>query len=253
MGEFDGKVVFITGGTSGIGRGTAIEFAKKGAKVAFTGRREKEGEETLKAVESAGGKGLFIKSDVTDVADVEKALKQAADKLGAIEIAFNNAGLEEEPTPFLEQELAVFDKIMQVNVRSMWVCLHAQIKHMMQHNKGGSIINNASVAGLLGMAGVSSYCASKHAVIGLTKSLAAEFAKNRIRVNAVAPGPIQTEMFDRFINARPQVMDHIQASLPMARIGTTEEVASCVLWLASPTATYVTGQVIAIDGGMVVT
>jgi NAD(P)-dependent dehydrogenase (short-subunit alcohol dehydrogenase family) len=253
MGEFDGKVVFITGGTSGIGRGTAVEFAKRGAKVAFTGRREKEGSETLKAIQSAGGKGLFIKSDVSDVADAEKALKQAADQLGAIEIAFNNAGIEEEPTPFLDQELSVFDNIMQVNVRGMWVCLHAQIKHMVQHDKGGSIINNASVAGLLGMAGVSSYTASKHAVIGLTKSLAAEFAKKRIRVNAVAPGPIQTEMFDRFINARPQVKAYIEGNLPMARIGTVEEVASCVLWLASPTASYVTGQTIAIDGGMVVT
>src|SRR5258708_1222799 len=114
MGELDGKVVFITGGTSGIGRGTAVQFAKKGAKVAFTGRREREGAETLKAIQAAGGKGLFIKSDVSNVEDVKKALKQASDQLGPIEIAFNNAGIEEEPVPFLEQEIGVFDKIMQI-------------------------------------------------------------------------------------------------------------------------------------------
>jgi NAD(P)-dependent dehydrogenase (short-subunit alcohol dehydrogenase family) len=251
MGEFDGKVVFITGGTSGIGRGTAVEFAKKGAKVAITGRREKEGNDTAKAIQVAGGKGLFIKSDVSNVEDVKKAIEQTIKQLGPIEIAFNNAGIEEEPVPFLEQEIGVFDKIMAINVRGMYACLQAEIKHMMEHGKGGSIINNASVAGLLGMPGVAGYCASKHAVIGMTKALAAEFAKHKIRVNAVAPGPIQTEMFDRFINARPQVKDYINASLPIGRVGTAEEVASCVLWLASPTATYVTGQTVAVDGGMV--
>jgi NAD(P)-dependent dehydrogenase (short-subunit alcohol dehydrogenase family) len=253
MGEFEGKVVFITGGTSGIGRGTAIEFGKKNARVAIIGRREKEGFDTVKDIQAVGGEGLFIKSDVSSLEDVRKAVKQTIDQLGPIEIAFNNAGIEEEPVPFLEQEISVFDKIMAINVRGMWACLQEEIRHMMQHGRGGSIINNSSVAGLLGGAGMSGYCASKHAVIGMTKALSAEFAKHKIRVNAVAPGPIQTEMFDRFVNARPQVRDYIEASLPIGRVGTTEEVASCVLWLASPTATYVTGQTIAIDGGMVYT
>src|SRR5271165_1530263 len=160
MGEFEGKVVFITGGTSGIGRGTAIEFGKKNARVAITGRREKEGFDTVKDIQAVGGEGLFIKSDVSSLEDVRKAVKQTIDQLGPIEIAFNNAGIEEEPVPFLEQEISVFDKIMAINVRGMWACLQEEIRHMMQHGRGGSIINNSSVAGLLGGAGMSGYCAS---------------------------------------------------------------------------------------------
>jgi NAD(P)-dependent dehydrogenase (short-subunit alcohol dehydrogenase family) len=247
VGEFSNKVIFITGGTSGIGRGTAIEFAKAGAKVAFTGRRETEGNETLKLIEAAGGKGLFIKSDVGVPADIDKAVKTTAKELGSIVIAFNNAGIEEQPIPFLDQKIEVFDQIMQINVKGVWLCMQAQIKHMLEHGKGGSIINNASIAGLLGVPGVACYVASKHAVIGISKSVAVEFAKRNIRVNVVAPGPIQTEMWDRFAGAG--VGDSFINTLPMARVGKAEEVASAVMWFASKGSSYTTGQVVAIDGG----
>lgn len=250
--EFKNKVVFVTGGTSGIGRITAIEFAKHGAKVAITGRREKEGKETLDAIKAHGAEGLFIQSDVSKADDVERAINETVEKLGDISVAFNNAGIEEEPTPFLDQTVDVLDRIHEVNVKGVWLCMQAQIRNMMKHGKGGTIVNNASVAGLQGMAGVSAYCASKHAVIGMSKSLASEFAKKNIRINVVAPGPIQTDMWERFAGDKPQVQSMVQNMVPMGRLGSSEEVASCVLWLAHPTASYVTGQVVAVDGGLVI-
>jgi len=251
MKDFDGKVVFITGATSGIGEEIAIQFGKQGAKVAFTGRRADLGEKVASRIKSDGADAVFIKSDVKEKSDVDKSIKAVVDKFGRIDVAVNNAGIEEPMTPFLEQKVEKLDDILAVNVRGLWLCLQEEIRQMLKQGHEGSIINLSSVAGHLGFPQSSSYVASKHAVNGITKSLASEFAQNKIRVNAVAPGPIKTEMFDRFIESNPTMGNMVAQMVPTGRVGTTAEVASCVLWLASPTASYVTGQIVTVDGGMI--
>jgi NAD(P)-dependent dehydrogenase (short-subunit alcohol dehydrogenase family) len=165
-------------------------------------------------------------------------------------IAFNNAGVEQDPTPLAEQTEATYDRIMDVNVKGVWLSLKHEIPALLKSG-GGAIVNTSSVLGLVGGVMVQIYTASKHAVEGLTKSLALEYAKQGIRVNAVSPGPIQTEMFDRFSNANPEAIDQLIAGLPMGRMGTPEEVANAVLWLCSDASSFVTGQSIAVDGGFV--
>lgn len=251
MHQFEGKVVFITGATSGIGEEIAMQFAAHGAKVAFTGRRAEEGERVASKIKSAKGDAIFIKSDVKEMSDVEKSIATAVEKFGRIDVAVNNAGIEESMVPFLDQKVEKFDDIFAINVRGMWLCLQGEIRQMVKQKSECSIINVSSVAGQLGFPQTSSYIASKHAVNGLTKSLASEFAPNKIRINAVAPGPIQTEMWTRYASSNPGTDEMIVHMVPTGRVGTCGEVASCVLWLASSTATYVTGQIIAIDGGMV--
>lgn len=251
MQEFEGKVVFITGATSGIGEEIATQFAAHGAKVAFTGRRAEEGERVASKIKSAKGSAIFIKSDVKESSDVEKSVAAVVEKFGRIDIAVNNAGIEESMVPFLEQKVEKFDDIFAINVRGMWLCLQGEIRQMLKQQSECSIINVSSVAGQLGFPQTSSYIASKHAVNGLTKSLASEFAPNKIRINAVAPGPIATEMWTRYAASNPGTDEMIVHMVPTGRVGTCGEVASCVLWLASSTATYVTGQIIAVDGGMV--
>jgi len=249
--DFKGKVVFITGGTSGIGEEIALQFGKLGAKVAFTGRRAEEGEKVAAKLKAAGADAVFIKSDVKEDKDVQNAIKVTVEKFGRIDIAVNNAGVEEAMTPFLDQKVEKFDEIFAINVRGMWLSLQAEINQMVKQNSDCSIINVSSVAGQMGFPNTSSYIASKHAVNGLTKSLASEFAAKKIRVNAVAPGPINTEMWTRYAAGQPGMDQMVAQMVPTGRVGTCDEVASCVLWLASPSATYVTGQIIAIDGGMV--
>ncbi len=244
---FKGKSVLITGGTSGIGRTTAIEFARHGAKVTVSGRRADEGSRTVELIQQAGGSGRFVRGDVTSARDVQAMVNAAIEHGGRLDAAFNNAGIEEIPGPFLEHDESIFDKVMTVNVKGMWLCLKAEIAAMLKTG-GGSIVNNASIAGLIGFPGAATYCASKFAVIGYTKTLALEFAKLNIRVNAVAPAAIQTEMIDRFA-ADDQTRDYLKNLHPIGRIGTPEEIASGVLWLCSSGASFTTGHVLTIDGG----
>jgi NAD(P)-dependent dehydrogenase (short-subunit alcohol dehydrogenase family) len=251
MHEFEGKVLFVTGATSGIGEEIATQFARHGAKVAFTGRRAEEGERVARKIQELGGNAIFIQSDVQKNTDVEKAIATVVEKFGRIDIAVNNAGVEEAMVSFLDQKVDKFDEIFSSNVRGMWLCLQGEIRQMLKQNSDCSIINMSSVAGQLGFPQCSSYIASKHAVNGLTKSLASEFAGKKIRVNAVAPGPIMTEMWSRYADSHPGTEEMVLNMVPTGRVGTCAEVASCVLWLASPTATYVTGQIVAVDGGMV--
>ena len=251
MQSFADKVVFITGGTSGIGEDLAYTFAKLGAKVAFTGRRKEKGESIAAKIKSSGGQSLFIQSDVSKENDAESAIKTAVEGFGRIDIAVNNAGVAEQMIPFMDQKLEKYDEIFGTNVRGLWICLHNEIKQMLKQNSPCSIINISSVAGQTGFPQTATYSASKHAVNGLTRSLASEFAPHKIRVNAVAPGPIKTEMWDSFATTVPGVEQMITQMVPTGRIGTTEEVTSSVLWLASDTASFVTGQIIVVDGGMV--
>jgi NAD(P)-dependent dehydrogenase (short-subunit alcohol dehydrogenase family) len=240
------KVVLITGGTSGIGRATAIAFARAGAKVVVSGRRQNEGEETVRLVKEAGGTGTFVAADVGNAAEVKNLVARTVALYGRLDVAFNNAGVESSviaPTP--DQDEDDYDRVMNVNVKGVWLSMKHEIPAMLKTG-GGAIVNTSSVAGLIGMAGVGPYVASKHAVIGLTKCAALEYGKQGIRVNAVAPAAIDTPMLDRFTESIPR--DMLTAMHPIGRIGKPEEVADAIVWLSSPQASFVTGQTIPVDG-----
>lgn len=247
MASLTGKVAIVTGGSSGIGRATAIAFAREGAKVAIASRREEEGEETVRLVKEAGSDGFFVKTDVAKAADVSAMVEKTVQHYGRLDYAFNNAGIEEAPTSLVEQTEETFDRIVNINIKGVWLSMKYQIPQMLK-NGGGVIVNTSSVGGLIGVPGVPIYVASKHAVLGLTKSAALEYAKQGIRINAVSPGAIETEMFDRFADD-PQMRGQMAAAHPVGRVGKAEEIASAVLWLCSDGASFVTGQTLTVDGG----
>jgi NAD(P)-dependent dehydrogenase (short-subunit alcohol dehydrogenase family) len=250
MSTFKDKVALVTGGTSGIGRATAVAFAKAGAKVVVAGRRAEEGQETVRRVEAAGGAGLFVQADVSKDADVARLVRATVERFGRVDVAFNNAGIEEAVGAFHEKSEADYDKIFGVNVKGLWLSMVHEVRQMLRQG-GGAIVNTSSVAGVVGFPGAAVYDASKHAVIGFTKSVALEYARKGIRVNAVAPAAIDTDMFDRFA-AAADVRKQLEEAHPVGRIGTADEVAAAVLWLASDAASFVTGQTLPVDGGFTV-
>ena len=247
MSQFVGKVALITGGNAGIGRATAIEFAKQGAKVVVSGRREKEGQDVAAEIKALGSEAIFVKTDVSKESDVKAMIEQTLATFGRLDFAFNNAGVEQCPTPLPEQTEETYDQIMDINVKGVWLSLKHEIPAMLKTG-GGAIVNNSSIAGLIGFVMAPVYVASKHAVIGLTKSVAVEYAKQNVRVNAVAPGTIETRMFLDFA-ASPEVRQPMESGTPIGRIGQPEEIASAILWLCSAGASFITGQTLAIDGG----
>ena len=244
---FTGKVALVTGGTSGIGKATAIAFARAGAKVVLTGRREKEGAQVVAEIKKLGGDATFVRADVAKDGDVKKMIDFTIDKHGKLDIAFNNAGVE-WMGPLDQATEAEYRRIFDINVWGVLNSMRHEIPAMLK-NGGGAIVNTSSVAGHVGLAQVSVYIASKHAVEGLTKSVALEFAKQNIRINAIAPGVIATEMFDRF--ASDEFRKQIPSIVPVARIGAAEEIAAAVLYLASDAAKFTTGASLVVDGGYV--
>lgn len=246
---FEGKTALVTGGGGGIGRASALAFAEAGARVAVVDVAEAAGRETVQLIEAAGGQAVFIQADVTRAADVEAMVTATVDAFGRIDCAFNNAGIEEEHMRLADCTEAVFDRIMNVNVKGVWLCMKYQLAQMMKQG-GGSIVNTASVAGLVGAPKMSAYSGSKHAVLGLTKSAALEYGRKNIRVNAVCPGVIRTAMFDRAVLADPKVGPSVAQLHPIGRIGEPEEVAAVVLWLCSDAASFVTGHAHTVDGGL---
>jgi NAD(P)-dependent dehydrogenase (short-subunit alcohol dehydrogenase family) len=248
MSEFSGKVALVTGGTSGIGRAAAVAFAREGAKVVVAGRRAAEGEETVRLVRKQGGEGVFVQADVAQESQVKNLIGRTLEKFGRLDIAFNNAGIEQIPAPFLEQTAQTYDQVMDINVKGVWLCMKFEIPAMLKSG-GGSIVNTSSVAGVIGMAGAEVYVASKHAVIGLTKSAAVEFGKQGIRINAVLPAAIETDMFDRFIGNKADMKAGFAAMHPIGRVGTALEVAEAVIWLSSAKSSFVTGHSLLVDGG----
>lgn len=248
MATFSGKVVLVTGGTSGIGKATAVAFAKEGAKVVLSGRREKEGLAVVEEITKAGGVAHFVQADVAKESDVKKLVEATVAKFGRLDVAFNNAGIE-LMGPIAEITEADYRKVFDINVWGVLASMKYEIKEMLKTG-GGAIINTSSVAGHIGFAGAGVYAATKHAVEGLTKSAALEYAKQGIRVTAVAPAAIETEMIDRFVGGPDSEQGKGLASMhPIGRMGKSEEIAAAVLYLASDAAKFTTGISLPVDGG----
>ena len=250
-GDLRNKVVLVTGGTSGIGRDAAVLYAKSGAKVAVSGRREAEGNETINRVRAAGGEGLFVRSDASKPADVQSLVQKTVEKFGRLDIAFNNAGVEGKWVPLHEQSEEEWDKVVDINLKGVWLCLKYEIQQMLKQGGGGAIVNMSSVAGLVGAAGAGIYCATKHGVIGLTRAAALETARAGIRINAVCPAVIETAMAERAFGEL-EVNQRVLAMHPIGRVGKPMEVAEAVLWLSSGRASFITGHYLVLDGGMLV-
>jgi NAD(P)-dependent dehydrogenase (short-subunit alcohol dehydrogenase family) len=248
MNDFQGKVAIVTGGTSGIGRAAAIAFARQGASVVVAGRRTAEGEETVRLLRAEGGEGLFVVTDVARASQVKNLIGRTLERFGRLDFAFNNAGIEQQPTPFLDQNEEDYDRVMDINVKGVWLSMKYEIPAMLKSG-GGSIVNTSSALGVIAFAGVEVYVASKHAVIGLTKSAALEYGKQGIRVNAVLPAVIETDMYERFTGEKPEMQAAMAALHPIGRIGASEEVADAVIWLASDKSSFVTGHSLLVDGG----
>jgi NAD(P)-dependent dehydrogenase (short-subunit alcohol dehydrogenase family) len=246
--DLEGKVGLVTGGTSGIGRDTAVLFAKAGAKVVVAGRRELEGKETVELIHAAGGEGLFVKTDVSKASEVDALIQKVVEKFGRLDIAFNNAGVEGVWAPIIRQSEEDFDRTVNINLKGVWLCLKHEIRQMLKQGGGGAIVNMASVTGLVGAVGAAAYSASKHGVIGLTKTAALENAKSKIRVNAVCPAVIETSMAERLFGA-PKVHQYVLGCHPIGRFGKPEEIAEAVLWMCSDRASFMTGQSLVLDGG----
>jgi|TARA_R110000787_G_scaffold237779_2_gene344106 NAD(P)-dependent dehydrogenase (short-subunit alcohol dehydrogenase family) len=254
VGIVSGKVAIVTGAAAGIGRAVALKFAAEGAKVIVSDVEEEGGEATASAIRSGGAEAVFIRADVAKAADVTALIAQAVAKFGRLDCACNNAGIEGAVAPFIDQTEEDFDRIIDVNLKGVFLCLKAEITQMLTQG-GGTIVNLSSVAGLIGFPGLSPYVASKHGVNGLTKNAALEYAKEGIRVNSVCPGGIDTRMLDSLAEQATggkmtsrQMMDGLH---PIGRIGTVDEVATLIVWLCSDNASFITGAHVPVDGGFV--
>ena len=244
--QFQEKVAIVTGGSFGIGRATAIAFADRGAKVAIVDCIEDN--ETLNHIQAAGGEAIFVKCDVSKGADVKAMIEKVMAAYGRLDYAFNNAGIEGASAPTHECTEENWERTIGVNLKGTWLCMKYEIQQMLKQSKG-AIVNCASIAGLVGFQGLPVYVASKHGMIGLTKTAALEYAKSGIRVNAVCPGVIKTNMVDRITGREKEVEKQFEDMEPVGRMGQPEEVAEAVIWLCSDAASFVTGDAMAVDGG----
>ncbi len=246
--DLRGKVAIVTGGTSGMGQTTAIALAKAGAKVVVAGRRAEEGAKTVAAIQEVGGEGLFQATDVTDSAAVQALVARAVEAYGKLDLAFNNAGFHGRFGNLTDVSEADFFQAFDINFKGVYLCLKHQIAQMAAQGSGGAIVNTSSVSGVRPMAGgLAAYVTSKHAVIALTRCAAIEYAQAGIRVNAIAPGGILTDMLRTVSGGNTEAMAQYN---PMKRLGTPDEIANAVLFLCSEAASYITGQVLAVDGGL---
>lgn len=244
--DFTGKVVLVTGGATGIGRATSLAFARQGAAV-VVGDVDDRTAETVTLIEEAGGTGLFVRTDVTVAADVERLVRATVDTYGGLHVAFNNAGILPPTGPLLDQTEEDWDKTIAVDLKGVFLALKYEIAHMV-HNGGGAIVNTASVAGVIADPGMAPYVAAKHGVVGLSKAAALDYAKDGIRVNALAPGLVATGMTKGWLDD-PEMRDVVIAGSQLGRPAEPEEIAGMVLYLTSDLASFATGGVYVVDGG----
>ena len=242
-----GKVALVTGGGSGIGRQACLVFSREGAKVVVSDVTVEGGEETVSLIKQAGGEAAFIKADVAQAAEVEALVAKTVETYGQLDCAHNNAGIAGRTARVADDTEENWDRIFSINLKGVWLCLKYEIAQMLKQG-GGAIVNTASGAGLIGVRRTGAYVASKHGVVGLTKTAALEYAKANIRVNAVCPGPIDTPMLR---GASERVIDAMAAAQPNGRLGQPQEIAEAVVWLCSDAASFVTGHPMPVDGGYV--
>ncbi|WP_020606745.1 SDR family NAD(P)-dependent oxidoreductase [Spirosoma spitsbergense] len=250
MSDFTNQVVFITGAGSGIGRATALVFARAGASVVVSDVNQSSGPNVVSQIHQLGGHALFVACDVAVPTQIEAAIRHAIDVYGKLDIGINNAGIGGKYGRFTEQTQSDFDQIMAVNVGGVFYGMQFQIQQMLTQPEGGRIVNVSSIAGVRGMPMGAPYSASKHAVIGLTKTAALEYARQRIRVNAVCPVYTHSAMVDELIQQAPAMEEKMRRMIPMGRFGQPEEIAQAILWLCSDENAFVTGQAIQLDGGL---
>jgi NAD(P)-dependent dehydrogenase (short-subunit alcohol dehydrogenase family) len=248
--NLQGRVALVTGGADGIGRATAVAFATAGAKVVVADIQDDEAQITVESITSRGGQAIYVKTDVSDEYAVKALVAKVVDTYGGLDVAFNNAGIEGPEGPTADVGMDDWQKVISINLMGVWLSMKYEIPAMLERG-GGAIVNTASVAGLVGFPNLPAYVASKHGVVGLTKNAALEYCTQGIRVNAVCPGVIRTEMIDRIIEEGEQTEDDLTAATPLGRLGQPEEIAKAVLWLCSEEASFVVGHTMTIDGAYV--
>ena len=243
-----GKVALVTGGSSGIGRVSALAFASEGARVTIADVNVEGGEETVGMIKETGGEAMFVKADVSKAADVEALIERVVERYGRLDCAFNNAGVDNLHFPVGELLEEEWDRVIDINLKGVMLCMRYEIPQMLI-NGGGAIVNASSVAGLIGTPMSPSYTTSKHGVVGLTRSAALDYARRGIRVNAVCPGVIKTPIVEAYLKETPEAEAQLATQSAMGRMGEPEEIAAAVLWLCSDASSFVTGQALAVDGG----
>ena len=248
QGQLVGKVALITGGGSGIGRASALAFAREGAKVVVVDISIEGGQETVRIIKEGNGKAIFIKADVSNTIEVEEMVKRVIEVYYRLDCAHNNVGIKGGMANTADFTEELWDHVININLKGVWLCMKYEIPQMLKH-KGGSIVNTSSTFGLIGAPRLSAYAASKHGVIGLTKTAALEYAQDGIRVNVICPGLTRTPMGEELVSGNPQFKAQIISKYPMGRMATPEEVAEAAVWLCSDAASFITGHTMVVDGG----